>query len=80
MENFTNTLTGINKVLYKTAYEFHMKYSANATTESAHQAGLKEIERIKELSKELDKPQSYVNVATGERFTCTESQLMSRHS
>jgi hypothetical protein len=80
MENFANTLTGINKVLYKTSYEFHMKYSKNATPESAHQAGLDKIESINELSKELDKPQTYVNVSTGERFTCTEAQLMSRHS
>lgn len=80
MENFTNTLTGINKVLYKTSYEFHMKYSENATAESAHQAGLNEIERINELSKEWDKPQTYVNVATGERFTCKEAQLMSKYA
>jgi hypothetical protein len=77
---FLETLSGINKVLYKTSYEFEMKYSENATPESAHQAGLAEIKRIEELSKEWEKPQTYVNVSTGERFTCTEAELMSKHA
>jgi hypothetical protein len=80
MENFSNTLSGIDKVLYKTSYEFHLKYSENATPESAHRAGLEKIESIKKLSKELEKPQTYVNVATGERFRCTEAELMSKHA
>jgi hypothetical protein len=80
MENFLNTLSGIDKVLYKTSYEFHMKYSANATPESAHRAGLEKIESVKELSRELEKPQTYVNVATGERFRCTEAELMSKYA
>ena len=80
MNEFFQTLTGINKVLYKTAYNFHMKYSTNATEESAHQAGLTEIKRISKLSEELDKPQTYVNLSTGKRFTCTENELMSKHS
>ena len=77
---FLNTLTGINKVLYKTAYNFHMKYSTNATEESAHQAGLKEIKRIGKLSEELSKPQTYVDLSTGKRFTCTENELMARNA
>jgi hypothetical protein len=77
---FLETLSGINKVLYKTSYEFEMKYSKNATHESAHQAGLDKIQSIKELREELEKPQTYVNVSTGERFTCTEAELMSKHA
>jgi len=77
---FLETLSGINKVLYKTSYEFEMKYAKNATHESAHQAGLDKIQSIKELRKELEKPQTYVNVSTGERFTCTEAELMSKHA
>ena len=80
MEQFANTLTGINKVLYKTSYKFHMENFENATPESAHEEGLKRIEGINQLRKEFEKPQAYVNLATGERFTCTENQLISRHS
>lgn len=77
---FLETLSGINKVLYKTSYEFEMKYSKNATPESAHQAGLDKIQSIEELSKEWEKPQTYVNISTGERFTCTEAELMSKYA
>jgi hypothetical protein len=77
---FLNTLSGINKVLYKTSYEFHMKYSANATEESAHQAGLDKIKSVSKLSEELDKPQTYVNLSTGKRFTCTENQLTAKYA
>ena len=78
--NFLNSLTGIDKVLYKTTYELELKYGTNATHESAHQAGLDKIQSIKELSAEWEKPQTYVNVATGERFRCTEAELMSKHA
>ena len=77
---FLNTLSGINKVLYKTSYEFHMKYSNNATEESAHQAGLDKIKSVSKLSEEFDKPQTYVNLSTGKRFTCTENELMAKHA
>jgi hypothetical protein len=80
MNEFFQTLTGINKVLYKTAYNFELKYAANATEESAHQAGLKEIKRIGKLSEELSKPQTYVDLSTGKRFTCTENELMAKHA
>jgi hypothetical protein len=80
MEQFANTLTGINKVLYTTSYEFHMKYSQNPTHESAHQAGLDKIASTEELMKTLEGEQDYVDVSTGRRFRCTEAQLMSRHA
>lgn len=80
MNEFFQTLTGINKVLYKSAYNFELKYAANATEESAHQAGLKEIKRIGKLSEELSKPQTYVDISTGKRFTCTENELMARNA
>jgi hypothetical protein len=71
MNEYFQTLTGINKVLYKTAYKFEIDYAANATEESAHQAGLNEIKRIGKLSEELSKPQTYVNLSTGKKFICT---------
>ena len=80
MNAFFLTLTGINKVFYKTAYNFELKYAANATEESAHQAGLKEIKRIGKLSEELSKPQTYVDLSTGKRFRCTENELMAKHA
>ena len=80
MENFSNTLSGINKVLYKTSYEFHLKYSENATPESAHQAGLEKIANTEKMMKMLEGEQNYVDVSTGRRFKCTEAQLMSKHA
>lgn len=77
---FLNTLSGINKVLYKTSYEFHMKYSNNATEESAHQEGLNKIKSVNKLREEFDKPQTYVDLSTGKRFRCTENELMSKHA
>ena len=76
MNTFFQTLTGVNKVLYKSSYEFHMKYSKNATEESAHQEGLNKIKSVARLSEELSKPQTYVDISTGRRFTSTEAELM----
>ena len=80
MENFMSTLTGIEKVLYRTAYNFEMKYGSESTEESAHAAGLKEIERISNMRKDFDKPQKYVDISTGKTFTSTESELMGRNA
>jgi len=80
MNEFFQTLTGINKVLYKTAYNFELKYAANATEESAHQAGLDKIKSVSKLSEELSKPQTYVDLSTGKRFRCTENELMAKHA
>jgi hypothetical protein len=76
MNAFFQTLTGVNKVLYKSSYEFHMKYSKNATEKSAHQEGLNKIKSVARLSEELSKPQTYVDISTGKRFTSTEAELM----
>jgi hypothetical protein len=53
-----------------------MKYSKNATEESAHQEGLNKIKSVARLSEELSKPQTYVDISTGRRFTSTEAELM----
>jgi hypothetical protein len=79
MNSYYENLKGAHKVLYKTAYEFHMKYHEEATLESAHQAGIEKLSKIAKLSEELNKPQVYVNVATGERYYATEAELMAKH-
>jgi hypothetical protein len=80
MKDFINTLTGIDKILYRTSYDFELKYSPNATPESAHEAGLKKIRRTEDLKTQMSKPQTYVNLATGKTIKCTESQLISKFS
>jgi hypothetical protein len=51
-----------------------------ATEESAHQAGLKKLEQVKKLKEEASKPQVYVDLSTGKRFTSTENDLEGRFS
>lgn len=75
MNNFAETLKGVNKVLYKSAYEFELNFVKGATEESAHKAGLEKIEQVKKLSEEVSKPQVYVNLSTGEKFISTENDL-----
>jgi heterodisulfide reductase subunit B len=77
--DFYKTLTRVNQILYKTSYEFHMKYHKDATPESAHAAGLEKLTNIEKLKEEFSKPQPYVNVATGETFYATESSMMAKH-
>ena len=57
-------LKGTDKVLYRMAYEFEMKYAAGATEETAHEAGLKEIARIKKLSEETAN-EKWIDITTG---------------
>jgi hypothetical protein len=80
MEQFANTLTGINKVLYKTSYQFHMNHSENPTHEAAHQAGLEKITNTEKMMKTFEKEQDYIDLSTGRRFRCTEAELMSKHA
>ena len=80
MNEFYNNLKGVEKVMYKTKFDFHMKYSTGATEDSAHTAGLKELERLGKLRKEMDQPQTYVDLSTGRKFRSTESELISRNS
>ena len=60
---FLQTLSSVNRVLYKSSYEFHMKHEDGATHESAHQAGLKKLKRVNAL---LDQQVTWVDVTTGE--------------
>ncbi len=75
MNKFVETLKGVDKVLYKSAYEFELNYVKGATEESAHQAGLDKIEQIKILKQEASKPKVYVDLSTGKTFTSTENDL-----
>jgi hypothetical protein len=79
-EKFLSTLSGVNKVLYKSEYEFHMKYHKGATHESAHQEGLKKIKMIEKFAEQESKPKMYVDLSTGRKFMATENDLASMHS
>lgn len=74
------SLSNVHKVLYKTAFEFHMKYHKGASPETAHFEGTMEVARIEKMAKELDKPQMYVDLSTGFTFMATENELESMHS
>jgi hypothetical protein len=71
MESFVATLKGVEKVMYKSAYNFHTKYHEGATLESAHQAGLDELKRLGKLREENSQPQTWVNLKTGKTFKAT---------
>ena len=78
--NFLETLRGVDKVLYKSAYAFELECVKGATEESAHQAGLKKLEQVKKLKEKASKPQVYVDLSTRKRFTSTENDLEGRFS
>ena len=65
MNSFIETLKGVEKVMYKSAYNFHMEHHKGATEQSAHEAGLNELKRLGKLRKEASKPQTWVNLSTG---------------
>lgn len=75
MNSYLETLKGVDKVLYKSAYEFELEFVNGATEESAHQAGLNKLEQMKKLKEEASKPQVFVDLKTGKRFTSTENDL-----
>lgn len=76
---YTDTLSRVEMVLYKTSFKFHLQYSAGADDESAHFAGMTKVASVRAMSEEMSKPQTYVNLSTGERFTCTEAEMMARN-
>ena len=61
MNSFIETLKGVEKVMYKTAYKFHMDYHKGATEQSAHEAGLNELKRLGKLREEASKPQTLLS-------------------
>jgi hypothetical protein len=76
---FLQSLSRINQILYKSAYNFEIEH-CNGTPESAHQAGLSKLKNVEKLKEEFSKPQIYVNLATGKTTKCTEAQLISKFS
>lgn len=75
MNSYLETLKGVDKVLYKSAYEFELEFVSGATEESAHQAGLDKLARVNKMKEEASKPQVFVDLKTGKRFTSTENDL-----
>ena len=67
MNAFCQNLKGVEKVMYKSAFNFHMKNHNGATEDSAHTAGLNELKRLGKLREEHSKPQTWVDITTGKR-------------
>jgi hypothetical protein len=65
MNAFFETLKGVEKVMYKTAYNFHLKYHSGATEDTAHEAGINELKRLGKLREEHSQPQTWVDLSTG---------------
>jgi hypothetical protein len=61
------TLTSVEKVFYKAAFNFEMEY-VSGNTEAANEAGIAEVARINKLKKTATKQQTWVNVSTGKTF------------
>ena len=68
MEEFIKNLKSIEKVMYKSAYDFHIKYYKDATSESAHEEGIKALNKLNRLRKEASKPKTMVDLSTGKTF------------
>ena len=61
--DFLNTLSGVDKVLYKSAYNFTEKY-CNGTPAECHAEGLKKIKDTHNLGK---KKENWVDITTGRK-------------
>jgi len=61
--DFLNTLSGVDKVLYKSAYQFTERY-CNGTPEECHAEGLK---KIKDTHKLASKKEVWVDITTGRK-------------
>jgi hypothetical protein len=72
-------LTGLDKTLYTTAYNFHMEYHDGATEDSAHEAGIKEINRINGIKNAPEEKEWFVNLSTGKRFFGTQTEMESQN-
>jgi hypothetical protein len=68
MNAYYDNLKGVERVMYKSAFNFHKQHVQGATEDSAHEAGVKELERLGKIRKEASKPQTYVNLSTGKKF------------
>jgi hypothetical protein len=66
--NFADTLRGAERVMYRAAHKFHTDHAPGATPESAHRAGLAELERIKRIRRQAGRTQTYVDLSTGKKF------------
>ena len=80
MNSFFKSLKGVEKVMYKSAYQFHIKYHEGANEQTAHEAGINELKRLGKLREEASKPQTYIDLSTGKKFTSTENDLISQFS
>lgn len=67
MNAFCQNLKGVEKVMYKSAFNFHMRNHKGATEDTAHQAGLNELKRLGKLREEHSKPEVWVDITTGEK-------------
>jgi len=65
MNSFFETLKGVEKVMYKAAYNFHLKYHNGATEDTAHEAGINELKRLGKLREVHSQPQTWVDLSTG---------------
>jgi hypothetical protein len=65
MNEFMQTLKGANRVMYKAAYDFHLKNFKGATADSAHLAGIAKLKSTAKIREEYVKPQTWVNLKTG---------------
>jgi hypothetical protein len=69
MNEFIQTLKGLDRVMYKYAYQFHLDYYEGATESTAHEAGVAEIKRIAKIKEKYAKPQTLVDLTTGKTHT-----------
>jgi hypothetical protein len=67
-QTYLNSLTSREKVFYRATYEFHLRNFPGSSPESAHEAGVKDVEKLRRLSKEAAKPVKTVDLSTGKTF------------
>ena len=61
------TLSSVEKVFYKAAFNFEMEY-VSGNTEAANEAGIAEVARINKMKKTASEPKTMVDLSTGKTF------------
>jgi len=74
---YLNSLSPVEKVLYKTSFNFQKKLGKS--DEVAHEKSVKSVNDTMGISSS-DEVIDYVDVFTGEKFSCTENEMMARNA
>ena len=76
-KEYLNSVSPVEKVLYKASFNFQKKLGKS--DEVAHEKSVESVKSTMGIAN-ADEVIDYVDVFTGERFSCTENEMMARNA